>query len=118
MEKTWMPTVAGILNIVSASFKLIAVLGLIIGMIVIGSYSYIDPTKAAGWCPVNVFAVMLTITIYTAITGILAMVGGIYPLQRKRWGLALAGSIAAFFPVGLLGAAAIVFTALSKRELE
>jgi len=46
-------------------------------------------------------------------------VGGIYALQRKIWGLALAGSIAAFFsPSWVLGVAAIVFTALSKNEFE
>ena len=50
---------------------------------------------------------------------ILAIVGGIYALQRKIWGLALAGSIAAFFtPSWVLGVAAIVFTALSKNEFE
>jgi hypothetical protein len=50
--------------------------------------------------------------------GILAIVGGIYALQRKIWGLALAGSIAAFFPSWILGIAAIVLTALSKNEFE
>jgi hypothetical protein len=53
-----------------------------------------------------------------AIVGILAIVGGIYALRRKIWGLALAGSIAAFFPSWLLGIAAIVLTALSKKEFE
>ena len=53
-----------------------------------------------------------------AIIGILAIVGGIYALRRKIWGLALAGSIAAFFPSWILGLTAIVLTALSKNEFE
>ena len=118
MEKTWMPTVAGILDIVSAGFKLLAVLGLIIAIIAVESNPYIDIALAAGGVPVNVVAILWIVIIPFAIATILALVGGIYALQRKKWGLALAGSIAAFFPTGLLGIAAIIFTALSKKEFE
>jgi hypothetical protein len=50
----------------------------------------------------------------------LAIVGGIYALRRKKWGLALTGSIAALIVpwFWFLGIAAIVFTALSKSEFE
>ena len=48
--------------------------------------------------------------------GILAIVGGIFALKKKHWGLALAGAIAGaitFFP---LGVPAIIFTTLGKQE--
>jgi len=46
-------------------------------------------------------------------------VGGVYALQRKKWGLALVGSIAAFFPPKwILGIAAIVLTVLAREEFE
>ena len=37
MEKTWKPMVAGILNIVTGAFALLSVIGLVIGIVVIGS---------------------------------------------------------------------------------
>ena len=118
MEKTWKPTVAGILDIAAAGLKLLTVLGLVIAIIAVGSNPYINPSSAAGGVPVNVVAILLVIAVPLAILGILAMLGGVYALQRKRWGLALAGSIAAFLPWSFLGIAAVVFTALSKSEFE
>lgn len=114
MEKTWMPTVAGILDIVCAAFHLLAVLGLTIAIVATGGV----PFCAGVWVPGNVTAILLSIAIPFAIATILALVGGISALQRKNWGLALTGSIAAFFPVGLLGIAAIILTVLSKNEFE
>jgi hypothetical protein len=68
--------------------------------------------------PPYLFPIFAALALPFAIVGILAIVGGIYALRRKIWGLALAGSIAAFFPSWILGIAAIVFTALSKNEFE
>jgi hypothetical protein len=51
-----------------------------------------------------------------AITGILAIVGGLFALKKKLWGLAFAGAIAgsvAFFPCGI---PAIIFIALGQEE--
>jgi len=50
--------------------------------------------------------------------GVLALVGGIYALRKKLWGLALAGSIGGLltcFPVGIV---AVIFTAMAKPEFE
>jgi len=47
--------------------------------------------------------------------GILAVVGGISAVRRKRFGLSLAGAICAL-PSGLLGILAVVLVALGKRE--
>ena len=58
------------------------------------------------------------ITIPLAIIGILAVIGGIYSLQRKKFGLAVTGSIAAFLPFSLLGLASIILIALSRDEFE
>lgn len=108
-KKTWMPTAAGILDIISGSFGLIGVCGLVIA----GSVLRVAPEVPKFLPP---FFIGLAIPLL--IVAILAIIGGIYALQRKNWGLALAGSIAAFFPSWLLGIAAIIFTALSKDEFE
>jgi len=48
----------------------------------------------------------------------LALVGGIFSLQRKRWGLTLAGAIVAILPFSLLGIVAVILVVLSKNEFE
>jgi len=108
-KKTWMPMAAGILDIVSGSFGLIGVCGLTIG----GGVMRMIPDMPRFLPPL-----FMGLAIPLAIVGILAIVGGIYAMQRKNWGMALAGSIAAFFPSWVLGVTAIVFTALSKNEFE
>jgi hypothetical protein len=108
-NKTWMPTVAGILDIIAGSWGLILALLFVFLGVVMRSVPDIPP---------YLFPIFTALAVPFAIVGILAIVGGIYALQRKIWGLALAGSIAAFFPSWILGIAAIVFTALSKNEFE
>jgi len=120
MEKTWKPVAAGILNIISGAVGLIAVLGLIIAILVTGGFA-IPGTEAV---PIFVPSLLTGIAVPLAIFSMLCLAGGIYAIQRKLWGLALAGSIAAIFasipllgglPVGIT---ATILTALSKNEFE
>jgi hypothetical protein len=135
MGKTWMPTTAGILDIIAGSWGLILALlfALLAGILAIiaGRWNLILALLFALLggvmrfvpdippdIPPYLFPIFTALSLPFAIVGILAIVGGIYALQRKIWGLALAGSIAAFFPSWILGLPAIVFTALSKKEFE
>jgi len=119
MKETPMPIVAGILDIISGIISLLAFVGLLISTIVTGGLTH-------GWFPgfpwvpgINIAVAILTpLTVVSFIVGIIALLGGIYALQRKNWGLALAGSIFALLPTILLGVAAIALTALSKDEFE
>jgi hypothetical protein len=109
-KKTWMPMTAGILDIVAGGFGLLfALMFILMG----GVMRFAPDVPTLIWPVFTAFAVPF------AIVAILAIVGGVYALRRKLWGLALAGAIAAFFtPSWILGVAAIVFTALSKNEFE
>jgi hypothetical protein len=49
------------------------------------------------------------------ILGIVAVVGGISAIRRKRFGLSLAGAICALLS-GLMGILAIILIVLGKRE--
>lgn len=118
MEKTWKPTVAGILNIVSGAVGLVCVFGLIIAIGVTGGF-YIPGTEQI---PRFVPFLLTGIAIPLAIVSILSLIGGIYAVQRRKWGLALAGSISAIFasipllgglPVGIIST---ILNALSKNE--
>ena len=70
MERTWKPTVAGILCIIAG------IIGVIPGIAFAASF-----IRGAG-----IFGAP------SIVLGIIAIVGGIYALRRRRWGLALAGS--------------------------
>jgi len=118
MEKTSMHIAAGILDIVSAVFKLFTVFGLIIAIIIVENNAYIDWAMATVGFHVDVVAILLTITIPLAILGVLAIVGGIYALRGQKWSLALAGSIGAALPFSILGIAAFIVTVLTKEEFE
>jgi len=102
-EKTWKPTTAGILSIIAGALQVI--MGIVIaGVCSIGWFFGIGWLSAIG-APL-------------VILGIIAIVGGIYALKRKIWGLALAGSICALFGFTILGILAIIFVIMGKGEFD
>jgi hypothetical protein len=112
-KETWMPMTAGILDIIAGCFGLIGgSILLVLGAVGSSIMAYFAPQLP----PAVAVVILSSIAVPLIIVGILAIVGGIYALRRKIWGLALAGSIAAFFPSWVLGITAIVLTALSKNE--
>lgn len=110
MEKrTWMPTTAGILDIVSGICGLFG--GFVLGIAT-------TVTRVIPQVPHFVPGILAALTIPLTIVGILAIVGGIYAIQRKIWGLAIAGAIASLFTITVLGIASIVLTAVAQKEFE
>jgi hypothetical protein len=85
MERTWKPTAAGILCIIAGT------IGVIPGIAFTASF-----IRGAGMFGAP-----------SIVLGIIAIVGGIYALKRRSWGLALAGSICALF--GTAGFLVILF---------
>ena len=51
------------------------------------------------------------------VLGIIAIVGGIWALRRRSFGLSLAGAICVL-PLGIFGILAIVFIAMARRAFE
>ena len=118
--KTWKPVTAGILNIVAGVLSLLGFLGVIIAIIAVGAGPFMwDYFPGLGPLTVGfIQSILVIVAIFSAIVGILPLLGGIYGVQRKKWGLALAGSIAAIFGSTPLGIASTIFTAISKDEFE
>ena len=114
MSKTWKPTTAGILSIIAGIVGLLSGIGLAVG---VGLALLRSLTDLVPRVPGEILAVF---GIPWIILGIVAIIGGIYALKRRIWGLALAGSIcASLHPLTwLLGIAAIVFTAIGKSEFQ
>ena len=102
-QETALPKTAGILSIISGG------IGLITGIVV----AAVVETAGGYWG----FWGLGAVTIPLIVLGIVAIVGGVFALQRRIWGLALAGAICALmWPITALGIPAIIFVALSKRE--
>ena len=125
VQKTWKPTVAGILNIVAGAFSLLGAIGVIIGIIVfvfVGSAPFLaymwEDLGDLGIAPNFLIIILVIAAIFSAVLGIFPLIGGIYALKRKKWGLALAGSIIAIFGSSVMGILATIFTAMSKNEFE
>ena len=55
--------------------------------------------------------------IILVVLGVIAILGGIWALRRRSFGLALAGAVCVL-PLGILGILAIVCIALARREFE
>jgi hypothetical protein len=115
VPKTWKPKAAGILDIVAGTLGFIGVFFLITGVMVTGGVFDIPGIEDV---PFFVPSLISGIALLVAVINVLALIGGIYAVQRKKWWVALVGSIAAFLSSTPLGIAAIILTALSKDEFE
>jgi len=114
MEKTPRPTIAGILNIISGSFGLLVSFSLFLLVFV----SNVDFEYYPGVFPEVISAAAVFAAIISLLVSLLILVSGIYALERRYWGLSLAGSIAAAMGCLLLGIPALVLIAISKDEFD
>jgi hypothetical protein len=112
-KKTRYSMVAGSLNLVAGCISLVGLFGMIIAIVALASDPFRqDPHEVDPLVIVAIIAGLL------AIVSVLAILGGVNALARKKFGMALVGAVAAtltFFPIGI---PAIVLTALSRDEFE
>ena len=136
MERTWKPTAAGVLEIISG------VMGIVGGILVMGIGRFIGTLGGQDWStwieewggmygpgmgdlPSRLTeimsissTIMMVVGIVVLVFGIIALVGGISAIKRRRWGLSLAGDILTL-PIGsILALLAIIFVSLGKNEFE
>jgi hypothetical protein len=109
MDGRWKTITAGILELVSGAAALTGVLVLLFISLIAGAFLHSTPYYV-------VLSICLLLALILLIAAMLAIIGGISSLRRTRWGLALAGSIAALFPWWPLGVMAIVLIVLSKEN--
>ena len=118
MQKTWKPQISGILSIIGGVIALFGSLAMLIAILAVGITGNWARDWEFGWLPFNIFSILWAIGIPMFVCGIVAITGGIYALQRKAWGMALAGSIAAFFPAWILGLGSVILIATARDEFE
>ena len=122
MKKTWKPTVAGILNIISGVSNLIGFVFMIFVVIAVSSSSAFImrfiPEEVFPFGTGLIVTIIALIAVLLAIHGIVPLIGGIYALQRKKWLWALIASIVAIFGATLFGVASTILVAMAKEEFE
>jgi hypothetical protein len=115
MERTSKPTTAGILNIISG---VLGILGSFFFIIAFSAVSTFMGTPELAEVPGFVPGIILVMGVPIFLISVLALVGGIFGVQRKYWGWSLAGSIGAIIVFLPLGIASTVLTAQSRGEFE
>ena len=107
-DGAWMPLTAGILDLIAG------VPALIIGIL------FLTDAEVPSWLSGVVgFGVLMGTTVaLVTIFAVIAVVGGVFALRKRTWGLALAGSIFAVFCAWILGIPAIVFTVMGKKHFK
>ncbi len=108
MEKTAMPVIAGIMNLVIGFINLLGVLGVGIAIAVVWSEQASDVALLVLWI---VFGVLLVFSVPS-------IIGGIYALQRRNWVIALLGSVGSFLTWNLIGLAPLILVILSRNEFD
>jgi hypothetical protein len=112
MNKTWMPKTAGILDIVAGSLSILGVSLVFLGVTALRSA--LPFPNIPEWVPL----VIGIIAVPRMLIDVLAIVGGAVALQRRSWGLALAGSIAAVCSRFFLGVPALIFVIWGKDQFK
>jgi hypothetical protein len=106
MSTSWKPTAAGILAIIGGALIMLVALAISLFVPVAAPFRY-------------AFVSVGAIVLLWLAAGVMAIIGGIFALQRRHWGLALAGAVCALVPPAtLLGIVSTVFVALAREEFE
>jgi|ETNmetMinimDraft_20_1059909.scaffolds.fasta_scaffold198232_1 hypothetical protein len=104
MERTWKPTTAGILSIIAGTLSLIACIWCLMF-----TYPMIYGLDLAEkWD--EIAQILGVVGVVFINLGVISILGGIFALKRRLWGLALAGAICA------LGILSSIFVAMGKGE--
>jgi len=115
VRKTWLPTAAGVLTIISGFTRLFgAIMIFTLGWLGDGIFHFLwYGIPGFGMIPL---AVLSIVAVPVIILSVLSIVGGVYAIMRRRWSLALTGSVCSAFLSWFLGVPAIILTALSRKE--
>lgn len=110
--RTVFPTVAGILMIV------VGAIHLMFGIIVAAVSGLIGTMAAMFGLGMLTAPFIVAIGAPLMVLGLISLIGGVYALNRRAWGMALAGSICSLVPpvFTVIGVVAIVFVVLSQKE--
>ncbi len=130
VQRTWKPIAGGILNIITGALSIVSMILIIITIITIDSANIMQylPEEHAPFIMCIIVPILIVFLVIAIITALFSLLGGLFAIQRRRWGWALTGSIIAIFGISthiftcgltiLLGILATIFVAIAKDEFE
>ncbi|MDH3746496.1 MAG: hypothetical protein OES47_15465 [Acidobacteriota bacterium] len=114
MDKRWMPTVVGVLEIISS---ICAVFGIVALLFACGIMNTVPDIQEDSDVPLEwISGLLVTLAALLAVGGALSLIGGISSIRRRGWGWAVAGGVAAFFLVPPAGLFAVVLAIVAEAE--
>ncbi len=117
MKLTWKPIMAGILDIVSGAIGMVGGLYFVVLTSLFRSMHEIlrvDPIVIEQ--TEQIISKLFAIPFVLVFIGIISIIGGVYALQRRIWGLALAGAICSCIVFPIFGIPSIIITGLAQEE--
>ena len=120
-------TAGGILSIVAGIYLTVIGVSVVVGMMLPSAVAILPSGVVRVWYQFIATSVFFPFIVFWpsyqwgiiggcfGILGIVAVIGGISAIRRKRFGLSLAGAICAL-PSVILGIPAVILVALGKRE--
>ena len=115
--KTMKPTIAGIFMIIAG------IEGMVLWGLVAAAGGVLSSVFAGVPGAEGLAAIVVVCGAIGIIFGLIALIGGVMALQRKKWSLALIGSILGLFMIGfvvfeasILSLVALILIAMSKKE--
>ena len=121
MKGTAKPIIAGVLNIAAGLISVSCIIGLSIAFAATSVWTFVIDAIPPGDLPFtaaflsNVLIVFIVLFVFEAVFSI---IGGVFAIQRKRWGWALFGSIVAISAMSPFGIPSTILVALAKDEFE
>lgn len=112
MDRSWMPIVAGILDVVAGTLAFFGVLLLALCGFLVAT------VPEAGEVPLAAVGIFFgAIAFLVLVIALLALFGGVAGLRRSSWGWALTGAIAACVACLPLGLPAVIPTVASEKAM-
>jgi len=119
--------IGGILSIVAGAFGIFSLL--IMAFMIFAAASISDSALFYNDDIIHPDEFLVVVTVFYAIVagffalcGVMGIIGGIFAINKKNWGLALTGAITAtlaFLPLSIpIGIPAIIFVSMGKQEFE
>jgi hypothetical protein len=117
MKLTWKPIMAGILDIVAGAIGMVGGIYFVVltsAFRTLHEIMRLDPAVIEQ--TEQLISKLFAIPFMLVFVGIVSIIGGVYALQRRIWGLALAGSICSCVVFPIFGIPAIIITGLAQEE--
>lgn len=114
MDKQWIPTVAGVLEIVAGVCAMFGALALFFACAVL---NWVPDVQNDPEVPVHLITGLVgSLGAFVFLGGLVCFIGGVAGVRRRGWMWAMAGAIAAVFVMPPAGVFALVLVIIGEKE--